>query len=97
MAHGQEREHQLPRVGLGEPGHIVIDGALDRIARVVQLFAQAVFLAESEQSLFGDQVVEIFLQLRSFARSADDIFGVLIADRSLDNVEALSAPSLGTA
>ncbi len=41
VAHGQQRHHQFVGVRLGQPCHVLVDDALDRVAGFVKIAAQA--------------------------------------------------------
>ena len=82
MPHGQQRHHQLVGVGLGEPGHVVVDDAFDRVAGIAQLAAQTRRLRRSRASSAPRPVRRnCSLKLDHVLAQRRDVFGVSLIDR----------------
>jgi hypothetical protein len=62
-AHGEERQQQLLAVGLGDPGHAVIDRLLDIGSDIFKPLAGSLIFREAELGLLVDQVAERKLEL----------------------------------
>ena len=57
-AHGEQRQQQLLAIGLGDPGHAVVDGLLDAGGGFVEPLAGALVLGEAELGLLVGEIAE---------------------------------------
>ncbi len=87
-AHGQERQRQIGAIDVSDPGQIVMDDVLDRVAGGDETGGDALGLTVAQRFLLADQAVEAGFEVAHGDAQRQDRVLVRRGERGLNAVEA---------